>query len=382
MTRPDTREWLLPNDGHFSLEQLRLYQEENLSAPARHQVEKHLLDCELCADVLAGMAVSNRAQTQIALNQLSQQLKNKIRSESRTKVRPLYGTVLRVAAGLLILLVSFGLFRYLKQPALAPTPEKMVVQQPQPKLESEPQVVLSAPPDPIIKPAEPEPVAPVVASKPRTQARKATVAKSVKKEEPALAVNSAATETLFPIDTAAVLDAMAVNKTAEAPEATQDVPIPTTIAQNSLAAKRLLTGPALTGKPIGGMSLQGTTSFTGQKRVPEAATIQYSEAKEITNAITRAKPQIDQPAFNQYIREHLRYPTEARQKKQEGTVEVGFTVTEAGQLTDFKILKSLSPACDAEAIRIIKEGPAWRPTQIQDHPQAEEVRVTVPFKLQ
>src|SRR5919112_1119179 len=103
MTQPDTLKWLLPGDGHFSLEQLRLYQEENLSAPARHQVEKHLLDCELCADVLAGMLASNRAQTQAAVSQLKKRLKNKIQPERLPKVRPLYGTMLRIAAGLLIL---------------------------------------------------------------------------------------------------------------------------------------------------------------------------------------------------------------------------------------------------------------------------------------
>ncbi|PSR55109.1 hypothetical protein AHMF7605_17160 [Adhaeribacter arboris] len=181
MTQPDTLKWLLPDDGHFSLEQLRLYQEENLSAPARHQVEKHLLDCDLCADVLAGMAVSNRTQTQAAVSQLNQRLKSKIQSESRLKVRPLYGPTLRIAAGFLILLVSFGLFRYLQQPTTTVTSEKTVAQSSSTKPESVPQVALSAPPDPIIKPAEPEPATPA-ASKTPSPTRKTIVAKSTKKK--------------------------------------------------------------------------------------------------------------------------------------------------------------------------------------------------------
>ncbi|QMU30836.1 energy transducer TonB [Adhaeribacter radiodurans] len=381
MTQPDTLKWLLPDDGHFSLEQLRLYQEENLSALARHQVEKHLLDCDLCTDVLAGIAVSNRGQTQNAVNQLSQQIKSKVQSEPRLKARSFYGPALRIAAGFLILLVSFGVFRYLQRPTLTATPESSVAQQTQTKLKAEePQVALSAPPDPIIKPTEPEPIAPVK-SKVSSPTRKATVAKSIKKEKSEIALHSSApAETLFPIDTAIVLDAM-INKTADASEMASDVPLPTTIAKNSLTAKRALTGAALTGKSINSISLQSATTFTNQEQLPEAATIHYSAVKEITNGLTRTKPQMGMPAFNQYIQENLRYPAEAKRQNQEGIVEVSFTVTTEGKLTNFKILKSLHPACDAEAIRVIQEGPGWQPTQLQGQPQAENVRVTVQFKL-
>jgi antitoxin component YwqK of YwqJK toxin-antitoxin module len=44
-----------------------------------------------------------------------------------------------------------------------------------------------------------------------------------------------------------------------------------------------------------------------------------------------------------------------------GSVKVLFTVGTDGTRWDYVILKSLSPFCDAEAIRLIKDGPAWRP---------------------
>jgi carboxypeptidase-like protein len=43
-----------------------------------------------------------------------------------------------------------------------------------------------------------------------------------------------------------------------------------------------------------------------------------------------------------------------------GKEVVSFTVNKKGDRSDFKIEQSLSPAHDAEAIRLVKEGPAWK----------------------
>ncbi|PSR55110.1 hypothetical protein AHMF7605_17165 [Adhaeribacter arboris] len=259
------------------------------------------------------------------------------------------------------------------------------------------------------------------------------------------------------MDTAVVLDAMAVTST-DKPMVNENVPLPTTIAHsNSLLAKKLVTGTSLTAKSVNGISLQSVPAYTGQivtGKVLDAASGQglpgvsmrvknttldmvtdadgnfsftvptgkneliinyvgYSTQKikikptdkrlvvqlkpdanqlrevevstfnkeNIPATIIPTKPEIGQKAFYQYIQQNLHYPEEARRQKQEGLVEVGFTVTEAGELTDFKILKSLNAACDAEAIRVIKEGPPWQPSLLQGQPQPENVRVTIPFKL-
>jgi antitoxin component YwqK of YwqJK toxin-antitoxin module len=44
-----------------------------------------------------------------------------------------------------------------------------------------------------------------------------------------------------------------------------------------------------------------------------------------------------------------------------GTVKVVFNVGVDGSIWDFVVIESVSPEHDAEAIRLIKEGPAWRP---------------------
>ena len=46
-----------------------------------------------------------------------------------------------------------------------------------------------------------------------------------------------------------------------------------------------------------------------------------------------------------------------------GEVVVSFLVDKKGQLSSFKIEQSLGKQEDAEAIRLIKEGPAWKVTK-------------------
>lgn len=63
------------------------------------------------------------------------------------------------------------------------------------------------------------------------------------------------------------------------------------------------------------------------------------------------------PKFRAYVEKNRRSCEAGRDG---GTVKVLFNVGVDGSLWDFVILEGLSPACDVEAIRLIKEGPLWR----------------------
>ena len=64
-------------------------------------------------------------------------------------------------------------------------------------------------------------------------------------------------------------------------------------------------------------------------------------------------------AMKEFIADNLRQPQ--GEKDKEGRVVVSFFVERDGALTDLKISRSLSPACDAEALRVIKAMPRWIP---------------------
>ena len=59
-------------------------------------------------------------------------------------------------------------------------------------------------------------------------------------------------------------------------------------------------------------------------------------------------------ALRKFIKENLKYPKEALDKKVEGTVLVRYDINHKGKVTGAKVLKGLGYGCDEEAMRLIK----------------------------
>lgn len=66
-------------------------------------------------------------------------------------------------------------------------------------------------------------------------------------------------------------------------------------------------------------------------------------------------------ALRDFIAKHVKYPAEAQKDKAQGTVYVNFVVTSNGKIGDTKVIRSVHPALDQEAIRVIKSLPDWKP---------------------
>ena len=80
--------------------------------------------------------------------------------------------------------------------------------------------------------------------------------------------------------------------------------------------------------------------------------------EETVTAFQEAVPVNGIDSFNHYMENSKKIP--AQQNNQHGKVVVSFSVSKKGELSNFKIVKSLSPLMDEEAIRLIKEGPPWK----------------------
>ena len=63
------------------------------------------------------------------------------------------------------------------------------------------------------------------------------------------------------------------------------------------------------------------------------------------------------------------------ENKIEGKVVIEFTVTTVGLLTDFNVVRKLGYGCEEEIIRLVKEGPQWRPSYIDNEAVESLVRV-------
>ncbi|MES1220287.1 MAG: carboxypeptidase-like regulatory domain-containing protein, partial [Bacteroidota bacterium] len=82
------------------------------------------------------------------------------------------------------------------------------------------------------------------------------------------------------------------------------------------------------------------------------------KTKDVTINILDAAPSIDWNEYNKYLDENKKIPADA--KDIHGEVVVSFVVDNKNELKNFKIEKSLNEELDAEATRLIKEGPAWK----------------------
>lgn len=83
-----------------------------------------------------------------------------------------------------------------------------------------------------------------------------------------------------------------------------------------------------------------------------------------------------------FIQQNLVYPASARKKGIQGEVIVEFTIDAQGNLSGFKIIQSLHPACDAEAIRVLRLTQGhWRARVEHSQPIASTYRQKVVFKL-
>lgn len=72
-----------------------------------------------------------------------------------------------------------------------------------------------------------------------------------------------------------------------------------------------------------------------------------------------AEPRDGLGSYQIYLLNNVRVPVEARNARIYGFVEISFLVDPSGKLSEFRVEKGLCPACDKEAIRLVKEGPPW-----------------------
>lgn len=83
-----------------------------------------------------------------------------------------------------------------------------------------------------------------------------------------------------------------------------------------------------------------------------------------------------------FLAKNIKYPAEAQQKGEQGRVMVQFVVGKDGKLSDIKIMRSISPTLDAEAIRVIKAMPTWKPGTQRGQAVAVKYTIPISFRLQ
>jgi protein TonB len=96
---------------------------------------------------------------------------------------------------------------------------------------------------------------------------------------------------------------------------------------------------------------------------------------------TQPSPPGGMSAWNKYLSDNLKYPTQARRMGVEGRVIVVFVVNTDGSIQDVEVLRGIGGGCDEEAVRVVKGAPKWEPGKQRGRPVRTRMRLPIRFKL-
>ena len=82
-----------------------------------------------------------------------------------------------------------------------------------------------------------------------------------------------------------------------------------------------------------------------------------------------------------FLQQNIKYPEEAKKSGTQGRVIVQFVVEKDGSVTDAKVVRSVSPELDAEALRVVKSMPKWIPGEQRGEKVRVQFTLPVMFKM-
>ena len=82
-----------------------------------------------------------------------------------------------------------------------------------------------------------------------------------------------------------------------------------------------------------------------------------------------------------YIEQNMRYPEEAKKAGTQGRVVVQFLVNKNGAISDVSVLRSVDRLLDAEAVRLVRSMPKWKPGMQKGKAVTVKYTVLLSFKL-
>jgi protein TonB len=89
----------------------------------------------------------------------------------------------------------------------------------------------------------------------------------------------------------------------------------------------------------------------------------------------------DLQCFTKWIAENIRYPEEAAWENVFGKVILEFCVSSKGKVVDIKVLRSIHPSLDKEAVRVIASSPHWTAAKQGGSPVKQKFVIPCSFEI-
>lgn len=107
-----------------------------------------------------------------------------------------------------------------------------------------------------------------------------------------------------------------------------------------------------------------TFSVMGQENVTNSE--ENSDNNVYSIVETMPEPEGGLNNIYSFLANNTKYPKTAIDKNISGLVIVEFVVEKDGSISNPVVKRSLSPECDAEAVRVVKSMPNWTPAKMGD----------------
>lgn len=120
------------------------------------------------------------------------------------------------------------------------------------------------------------------------------------------------------------------------------------------------------------------------KYIPVVVEEEEPEEQEIFEVVEQMPefPNGGMAGLMQYLGKNIKYPTIAQESGTQGRVTVQFVVNKDGSIVDAKVVRSVDPYLDKEALRVINTMPKWNPGMQRGKPVRVKFTVPVMFRLQ
>jgi hypothetical protein len=104
-----------------------------------------------------------------------------------------------------------------------------------------------------------------------------------------------------------------------------------------------------------------------------------ADAVNMKGGYTPPEPAGGKENFDKYILENRRIPVTLKADTTD-EVELSLTILRTGVIDKIKVIRSPGKVFSDEAIRLVKEGPAWTPAERNGEKMTDVVMVTIEFK--
>jgi TonB family protein len=118
---------------------------------------------------------------------------------------------------------------------------------------------------------------------------------------------------------------------------------------------------------------------TEKQEVKEEASAKPNDERAFDNVEEMPQFPGGMQALMEFLSKNIRYPKEAFEANKQGRVIANFVIEKDGSISEAKVVKSVDPALDEEAVRVINAMPNWMPGRQSG--KAVRVKYTVPINF-